>query len=183
MKIGTMIRTAGITAAGAIGADQAAKVYVRDHHKPARVTTHDGKVGTLDVVYDPPWMDEGAIIYTENPGMLLGQIEQGGAPLIAGGLVALPAVIGATLVGGATAGGGRVGSVIRAASGVGAGLLAAGALSNGIEKLARGQATDYLFVSRQLIAWNLADVALAAGGTTAATALGARVIRGFMRGR
>ena len=168
---------AGVIAAATIGIDQASKAYVRGHHHAGVVHDHLGHAADqIPIVHDFPGTDEVSIVYVENEGMLGGSVTEGSTLASALALPLLPAVGAAVLYAGASRG---ASPAMRIASVVGAGLLAGGALSNGVEKLVRGRATDMLFISRTGTAWNGADVAIGAGMLVSFGVIGARLVRGM----
>jgi lipoprotein signal peptidase len=172
---GRQVGIAAGIAAGGIAIDQASKAFVRSHAHEQVLHTHDGRVGTLPVVWDPSFTDEFAIVHVENGNdpLALGGGEDGSKLPAMLGMVAIP-IVGA----GAMYAGSKLGGRMGAVGAIGGGLLAAGALSNGGEKLIRDQATDMLFVSRQGIAWNGADVAIGVGGLASMAVIGAGIVKG-----
>jgi lipoprotein signal peptidase len=179
---GRQVGIAAGIAATTIAADQGLKAYVRSHAHEQQLRTHDGRVGTLPVVWDPKSTDEFALVYVDNANdpLALGGGSKGSKVPAALALGIIPVVAGATLYAGATKFG-HGAKVAAAAAIVGAGLASGGALSNGVEKLVRNKVTDMLFVSRQGIAWNGADLALGTGALLSVGVLGARLVHSLHR--
>lgn len=170
---------AGIAAVGIV-ADQVLKAYVRTHAEPGTLRTHDGRTGQLPIVWDPKGTDEFTMVYVENRG----------EPILTGGgdrsrvwpqavmTAAAPLVAASVLYSGATMPGAH-GAAWKTAAAIGAGLMLAGGVSNGVEKVVRREVTDMLLLSRTNVAWNLADIALVSGVAVSAVVLGARLLTGM----